>query len=388
MIYLTTGANGSGKTLFTLKDVRDQQIREERPVFFHGFEAGPVITEEFGWKPFDPRKWQELPDGAICVFDECQNEFGTDVGTKDLPEYLTAVAQFRRKRGFDFWMICPHPSLLHTRIRRLVESPSWHRHLKRAFGSDMVSQLKWSAPNIQCEKPGSGGSGEVTMRPYPKEVYGWYKSASLHTGKRRIPRALIVLVVAVVAVPALGYYAFSLLMKRTVGAVPVASAPGAASALRPVALAALPGQPVSAAQSLDFYLTAHRPRIEGFPHTATVYDDVTKPQEAPYPAACVVIRDGCTCWTQQGTKLVMPDPICRQIVAQGFFVDWQRKEAPQRVVDASAKAATPVDAASLPAGHGMHIAGTLRGAAPVAASSDVAPSAGPTVIRAPAPAKS
>jgi zona occludens toxin len=336
VIYLTTGANGAGKTLLTLKDVREQQVKENRPVYYHGFEAGPKITDEFGWKPFDPRKWQELPDGSICVFDECQNEFGTDLGTKDLPDYVTAIAQFRRKRGFDFWMICPHPSLLHVRVRRLIETPSWHRHLKRTFGADMVSVLKWSAPNVECEKPGSGDSGEVAMVAFPKDVYGWYKSASLHTGKKRIPRAVWVLGAAVLLVPALGWLAWSKLMghmDKVAGkgagaqAVPVAgvaSAPARAGQLRAPGAARFPDPLAGAA-----YVSMRVPRIAGFPHTAPAFDDLTKPQDAPYPAACVVIRDGCSCWTQQGTKLPTPAELCRQIVAQGFFIEWHRQTKPQ-----------------------------------------------------------
>ncbi|CAN7485653.1 zonular occludens toxin domain-containing protein [Acidovorax sp. LjRoot74] len=78
MIYLTTGGNGAGKTLFTLKDVREQQLKENRPVYFHGFKAKQVLLD-WGWQEFDPKRWQDLPDGSICVMDECQNEFPAKV---------------------------------------------------------------------------------------------------------------------------------------------------------------------------------------------------------------------------------------------------------------------------------------------------------------------
>ena len=45
--------------------------------------------------------------------------------------------------------------------------------MKRAFGADMVSELKFSAPDMKCEEPGAGARAEVTMRAYPKEVYSF-----------------------------------------------------------------------------------------------------------------------------------------------------------------------------------------------------------------------
>jgi len=35
------------------------------------------------------------------------------------------------------------------------------------------------------------------------------------------------------------------------------------------------------------YAAAYTPRIAGLPHTAPVYDEVTKPVVAPYPVACI-----------------------------------------------------------------------------------------------------
>jgi zona occludens toxin len=325
MIYLTTGGNGSFKTCNTLWDVRQQQLAENRPVFYHGFDAGPVLTDQFGWKLFEPKKWQDLPDGSICIFDECQKYFPAH--EKVVPDYIQAIAEVRRKRGFDFWMITPHPMLISIAIRRLVANPSWHRHNKRVAGSAMVSQCKWDTVNAMCEKPGSGDSGEVTMVPARKEAYGWYTSASMHTGKKKMPRAVWVMLACALAVPALGYFAVQRLLSgpsALKAVVEAKSAPGAGSA--PVATGG--GAPAAAGRAAPMtqaeYIAARIPRIEGLAWTAPAYDGVTQPAEAPYPAACVVFKGRCTCWTQQGTGLVVPDGICRQVVAHGFFMDWHK----------------------------------------------------------------
>lgn len=341
MIYLTTGANGAGKTLLTLKDVREQQLKENRPVYYHGFEMDEAKAAEFGWQPFDPKKWQDLPDGSICVMDECQNEFPLRRSGSEVPDYINAIAQFRRKRGFDFWMICPHPSLLDVFVRRLIDKPSWHRHLKRAFGADVVSVLKFSSPDMKCEEPGAGARGEVSMRPYPKEVYSWYKSASLHTGKKKIPRAVWIVAAAAVAVPSALYFAITGVYGNvTKKAITEQHAPpGMAGAAAPQAQGRGP-QPMT----LSEYLSSRKARLPDFPHTAPAYDQVTQPTQAPYPAACVQMGERCECYTQQATVMHVSHAVCVQIVKRGYFVDWQQPQQqgqqmyPQRVSQAPAPA--------------------------------------------------
>lgn len=320
MIYLTTGANGAGKTLLTLKDVREQQPKENRLVFYHGFDMDEAKASEFGWQKFDPKKWQDLPDGSICIMDECQNEFPVRRSGAEVPDYVNAIAQHRRRRGFDFWLICPHPSLLDLFIRRLIDKPSWHRHLKRTFGADMVSVLKFSAPDLKCEEPGAGRRGEIGMRPYPKDVYSWYKSASLHTGKKKIPRAVYVLVAAAVIVPVGFYYAFYKVKSNVTKHVEQTEVAQGA----PVSKPALTSEEKLVKVSADDYLTLRKPRIPDFPHTAPAYDAITTPAQAPYPAACVHMAKVCKCYTQQGTLLAVSGEVCLQIVQYGFFVDWQQ----------------------------------------------------------------
>lgn len=347
MIYLTTGANGAGKTLLTLKDVREQQLKENRPVYYHGFEMDPAKAAEFGWQPFDPKKWQDLPDGSICIMDECQNEFPLRRSGSEVPDYINAIAQHRRRRGFDFWLICPHPSLIDVFIRRLIDKPSWHRHLKRAFGADVVSVLKFSSPDMKCEEPGAGARGEVSIRPYPKEVYGWYKSASLHTGKKKIPRAVWIVVAAAVAVPAALYFAVSGVYSNvTKEAAPYQQVPEVkAGPAGPQAQGRGP-QPMT----LSEYLSSRKARLPDFPHTAPAYDQVTQPVQAPYPAACVQMGQRCECYTQQATVMQVSYAVCVQIVKRGYFVDWQQPQQqaqqmqPQRVAQAPA----PTPAAPAP----------------------------------------
>lgn len=324
MIYLTTGGNGAGKTLLTLKDVRDYSLKEGRPVFYRGFEA-LVPIKEFGWQQFEPEKWQDLPDGSICIFDEAQEVFPSSWRGKP-PQWAMDVAKFRRKRGFDFWLITPHPTMLDVSIRRLIETPSWHRHLKRPAAGEMVSQCTYSFANTDCEKPGANANGEVKMRPFPKEVYSWYKSASLHTAKRRIPRQVWYLLGAVALVPFALWAAYASF---------ASTAAGKALNDKPAETIKLPGYTPPTRSAPDGnapkiltaaeYVLSRMPRIEGFPHTAPAYDQITAPAVAPYPAACVQMGARCECYTQQGTKLTTPQDTCTQITRNGFFVEWSQQ---------------------------------------------------------------
>ncbi|RUP25575.1 MAG: hypothetical protein EKK45_19215 [Curvibacter sp.] len=313
MLYLTTGANGTGKTLFTLKEVREKQLKENRPVYHNGRFTLTVEGEGFGWKQVDFKDWQDCPDGAIFLIDECHNDMPKLSSGAPVPEYIKALGEHRR-RGFDFYLITQHPQNISTFVRKLIGAPGWHRHLKRNFGADLVSQLEWAYVNDSCEKPGASRDGVVTMRAFPKEVYAWYSSAVLHTGKKRIPRQVLILAACLIIIPVLGFMGYRSLMRQT-GADKVDPAPSK------------PGQVVQdvprMVKTREDWLRDRVPRVDGLPQTAPVYDKVTEPVDAPYPAACIESkRDGCKCYSQQATLLTVAADLCRMIVQRGFFMDW------------------------------------------------------------------
>jgi zona occludens toxin len=314
MIYLTTGANGAGKTLNTLKHVREKQVAESRSVYYNGFDMSLDKAAEFGWQKFDPREWQSLPDGAILICDECQNEFPTRGTSATLPEYIRALSE-HRKRGFDFFMITQHPQNIDQFVRRLIGTPGWHRHLKRSSAINMVSQLEWAAVNATCEKTNSGKDARITLVPFPKEVFSWYASATLHTAKRSIPRQFFVIAACLFLIPALLYFGFKTVYKNATKGAPAAL---------PTSSAVGPQSAVGVKQPVENDLAEYTPRVVGLVHTAPRYDDATKPVAVPVPAACLSTKTRCSCYTQQATVYSTTDSVCRQIFAGGFFEDFDR----------------------------------------------------------------
>lgn len=314
MLYLTTGANGTGKTLFTLKEVRERQLKDNRPVYHNGRFTLTPEGEAFGWQQIDFKDWQSCPDGAIFLIDECHNDMPKLSSGAPVPDHVKALGEHRR-RGFDFYLITQHPQNISTFVRKLLGAPGWHRHLKRQFGAGLVSQLQWDYVNDSCEKPGASRDGVVTMRPFPKEVYAWYSSAVLHTGKKSIPRPVLILAACLVVIPVLGYMGYRSLMNQTGAdkAAPGAVKPGMVAQDVPRLV-----------KTREDWLRERVPRVEGLPATAPVYDKVTEPTDAPYPAACIESkRDGCKCYTQQATLMTVAADLCRMIVQRGFFMDWQ-----------------------------------------------------------------
>lgn len=318
MLYLVTGANGAGKTLHALQWVRERSLKESRPVCHNGrFE--PICGGELdGWKKIDFKHWQDEADGTIFFVDECHNDLPTRSPSSTPPDHVRMLAEHRR-RGFDFYLITQHPQNIDAFVRRLVGSPGWHRHIKRSFGADMVSVLEWSAVNPNCEKSGSGKSGSLSMHAFPKHVYAWYRSASMHTGKRKIPAALWLLAACLVLVPLLVYLAIPGAQDKARQAKP---APAAAAAQQTAPLPSV----AQARRTLtaDEYIVERSARLKDFAHTAPAYEQVTTPLQAPYPAACIHMGKTCKCYSQQATLLQVSGQVCLQIVQQGFFVDWQQ----------------------------------------------------------------
>ncbi len=330
MIYWTTGTNGAGKTLLTLKDVRAEQLSSGRPVFYRGFEAAQPILD-FGWKPFEAEKWQECPDGSILVFDECQEVFPVR-GRGEPPQWIEDIAKYRRKRGMDFWLISPHPMMVDTFIRRLVEKPSWHRHLKRLMGGQMVGVSKYGYVETQCEKPGMGeAKGESSIVSYPKEVFGWYVSASVHTVKRSIPKQVYVL--AACAVAFLGAVGGAVHYVGQISQPDKIQEPLGITAIdSPLQRTSAPDQPRTPEQ----FVAAYTPRVDGLAHTAPAYDSITQPKRAPLPAACIASKSqGCKCYTQDATPYPTTPDICAQVVAGGWFNDFAEQGPSERKTESA-----------------------------------------------------
>lgn len=337
MLYLVTGSNGTGKTLFTLKWVRELQLlwqkkhKINRPVYYDGFEIVPEIAEQFGWKHCDPTKWTELPDNSIIMVDECQRIYPTRSQGAQVPEHEALIATDHRKRGFDFFLVCQHPNQINTFIRHLIGS-GWHRHIKRIFGMNRVNILEYNYAETNCDKPsGKSGAYRQMKLKFPKQVYKWYKSAVLHTSRVQIPPVVYYTILAGLVAVASVFYFYRHMMRnqdkpQETQQTEAVSSPG--FGLKPSR-----NDKKNEAMTKEEYIQSFVPRIPPFLHTAPRYDEITKPVTAPFPAVCVykVDSDICKCYTQQATPYQTDRNICIDIAMNGYFKDWDSSKVDRGV---------------------------------------------------------
>lgn len=346
-INFVTGLPRHGKTLWTIVAVKERAEREKRQVYTCNI---PGISIP-GWLDIEhPDLWLTVPHGSIIIVDELQDFWQKEASGQRVPGPILELSK-HGKRGIDFYFITQEPNLVHATPRDLCQH---HYYVVRAFGSHNATVRKFERMQLHPEKVKK--SGDMTPWRYPKDAFGWYKSADVHNIKRSIPFKLkmIPVVLGVVALCIWGAVKFA------AGTLDKAKqSGGTAAALN----GAQPGPSVSPGQIKPAapltpaeFVATFTPRLEGLPQTAPRYDELTKPTTVPYPAACLHMGSRCECFTQQATKLPVPMPLCLQIVKGGFFQDWGQalqqansgQSAPS-VVQTGAVPVVPAYATALPA---------------------------------------
>lgn len=350
MITLQTGLPGAGKTLYMLNFIKALSEKENRPVYYSG-----IPDLNLPWIEFKPEEWFTLPPGSIAVIDECQRVFRPRMHGSSVPEYV-AKLETHRHLGIDLFLITQHPMLVDANVRKLVGR---HFHSVRAFGMNGARIHEWQQVKENCDKNRSDSVQHIFK--YPKESFAWYKSAEVHTHKARIPMKVWMLIALLILIPVLIWWVYMGLQKKMTGGD---SLPGQQTIAVPGRdVGSAPGRSISGrVMSQSEFLTQHVPRVPGLAYTAPVYDRVTEPTKAPYPAACAATATRCECFSQQATKLDMPEALCRSIVKDGFFMAWDEDKG--RVGDRPGRV-SPVAASShereaVPPGAGLGGFNTTR----------------------------
>jgi len=330
-IILITGLPGHGKTLYTIARFKAEAEKKHREIFQCSGEpdatirkAGtlkPITGIKLAWPTIDPMKWFEAPPGSLVIIDECQFVFPVR-GRGEPAEWIGRLATHRHL-GIDIVLITQNPMLLDSFVRRLIDQ---HFHIVRKFGTKFATIHEY--PNgVHDQVAKSRGQSITHEWSYPKDVFDLYTSAEVHTVKVRIPARVWLLVAVPFILGGLIWFLWMRLQPEAVaervnGAPPVSASPAAARPGRS-GPPGRPGQPTQQPASPSAYLTSFEPRVPNLDYTAPAYDGITQPVEAPYPAACVSSAKDCRCYSQQATRLSVPDDMCRQIVDRGFFVAWR-----------------------------------------------------------------
>lgn len=290
-IELVTGLPGAGKSLGAVSRMLEWRERDaSRPVFVLGVDG---LKEGIAQSitPDDLERWFEYPSGAIFVVDEAQKYFPMR-RAGDAPAWVRKLSEHRHL-GHDFLLMTQAPGYLDTYVRGLVDR---HTHLVRKFGSHMVDRYDWPAVCMSPLSPTERKRATKALWRYPKKCFELYKSAELHTVKRRIPKKLVLVAAAALALP-LVVFLVPRVMKHgeKVGAQP------AAAGLVPASSA-----PKSSAMTVEEYVHAQIPRIANQPWSAPIFDG--QQVQAKPDLMCIEYENPraagemlCTCYTEQVT---------------------------------------------------------------------------------------
>ncbi|MCQ9378321.1 zonular occludens toxin domain-containing protein [Methyloversatilis sp. XJ19-49] len=343
MIDLQTGLPGAGKTLYSIWRIKQKSEAEGRPVYYSG-----ISDLKLPWIELeDPTKWYECPANSIIVIDECQRVFRPRGNGSAVPEHV-AKLETHRHLGIDLVFITQHPMLVDSNVRRLVGK---HYHSVRAFGQQKARVFEFESVK---ENPVAARSTGIEHNfKYPKEIFDYYKSAEVHTHKTKRPlRYYALFALPPLAIALIGF-TVSWFYDRTQGVPIGGTQPTAQHAGTGAPSTSSAGRTREGKLTTAQYLQDQQPRIQGLAYTAPVYDEVTRPTQAPYPAACLTLRNECRCYSQQGTRLAVEQTLCDKIVQDGFFLAWDARTPEQRErrheanrnapLLASASTATPTD---------------------------------------------
>jgi len=340
MIYLITGQPGAGKTLYSITWM--QEFFKDRNIYYFGINDLKLPWTEMT----EAREWFKTPANSVVVIDECQKIFRPRTLGAVVPEYVSAL-ETHRHGGYDLVFITQDPMLVDVNIRRLVGT---HFHVVRTFGMHKATVHEWAGVKEQCGKPGYRADSIKHVFAYPESSFALYKSAEVHTHKRRIPARLWIIALTPPLLAAGIYFTYAW-MKSYGAKKPVES--GILSKVSPSTppLPAAKQASKTETVSVQEYVAQRIPRLVGLPQTAPIYDQLTSPVVAPFPAACIEFKKSCRCYTQQGTPIPANAALCHEIVASGYFLDFKTtagddngKEAKaQHVKVANSDISAPVD---------------------------------------------
>jgi zona occludens toxin len=317
MITLITGVPGAGKTLNTLQDVESE--RGDREVFYRQIDGltldWNLLTDE------ECHNWNNYPDGSIFVFDEAHQVWPNIPSNRESPASVMLLDQHRHK-GYDFYVITQKGTKVDFRVRDLVGR---HYHYERGFNANGTRRLEWQKAVSNCDDYHNREEAEIKRIPFNKDFYNVYKSAEVHTHKRRIPKAVYYFAAAILATGTLSAFAYTSIMERSSSKDEITVSGSSYPKTDRVFNDNF--SPRSTKNDRSDYAHLFTPRIADIPFSAPAYDDVTEVKTYPRPQCIYHIKnDSCNCFTQQATPLNISYSQCINNVENGWFNPFRDEE--------------------------------------------------------------
>lgn len=344
-IELFTGQPGNGKTAFMVERLIAETKKEKaRPIWAGGINGlAPGLASELS----DPKEWSKIidytqgpcecslvggdmvngkyrphthmiPPGSLIFIDEAWKWFGhlQDARHQSTPKHVLDLAEHRHM-GVDFVWTTQMPAQLFPFVRGLIAR---HTHVVRRFGTKFVDLFTWEELNEDVKSGAKRENAQKVVRTLPDQVFSQYKSAMVHTIKRRLPMKLFVLPVAVVLAVVLLYYGINAFRPSAV--TERITGKGTDSALAEAApLAGNPSPKSVEPMSVVEYVERQQPRIPLAPWSAPLYDERSATVDPQL--FCMSAQPGegrkqeCTCMTEQGTRYQIRAAMCEEQARHG-----------------------------------------------------------------------
>lgn len=339
MLYLYTGVPGAGKTLYAVSNLVKRKDFKDRPIFVDGIKD--LDHDKINY--FDIPEGESIqtwpkwaPPGAIIVVDECQRIFRPRPSGSKVPDYV-AELETHRHRGLDFILITQHPRLIDVHLRGLIEH---HTHLGKT-NLGLRRKLEWTTGGAKDpESRANIREALVSVYKLDKSVYGLYKSAEVHTKIKTGKSKLLFLLPLALCLIGYGVWSFTSFwsgfqgekeeiselntVEKNSEELPKSASEAVSQGQYPPkeTIAVKPEPPKPHLSEEDY-----KPRIEGQPHTAPIYDSLNKQVKTmPYPVACVKNANKCTCYTEQGTPIKgFEKSQCLDFVENGIYNPYKQQ---------------------------------------------------------------
>ncbi|MFK4049887.1 zonular occludens toxin domain-containing protein [Acinetobacter venetianus] len=300
--------------------------------------------------------WRQTPQGSYLVIDEAQlipifseEARGIDPIVKDLT--------IHRHKGYDFLFITQEPSFVHKYIRKLA---SLHIHLVNIFGWEQSMRMEWSIVQDSPNAIKSIARAENISRwRFPKHVYNLYKSTTINTRKKRIPKKLVLFI----AIAILFFISAAFLFLKSqnsplvsmVTGKPIAEQPEQTqgkkndSTTKPIAeqpsnTKQTDSKTVQDKNATDSNTAASEPvTYAESTYSASdpfAYEPVYVPQPVNHRvfSGCLCVKNTCSAYDQQGTKITGINPkVCKDLINDSssrpfdYFNNRSQQTATERV---------------------------------------------------------
>jgi zona occludens toxin (predicted ATPase) len=197
MLAMITGTPGSGKTLYAVSLIL-KFVDENKKLAAQGKEIRGIFSDIDGLnidgvEPA-PDDWTTTPPGSIIFYDEVQRrpDFKAVSASGNSKSHIVTELETHRHKGYDIFLITQFPVLINQHVRALVGE---HYHLHRGWGLPSATVYLWA---YCVTDPNSLSKKRIAERDfrfnYPKRIFKYYKSATIHTHKMRIPSKFLVIV--------------------------------------------------------------------------------------------------------------------------------------------------------------------------------------------------